>query len=138
MTDSYVLVDDLPIWGLVGDVVDGTDENRVHYVYTHQQFDIAFNGDRVCCTPTTQSWVNGALTNTHTRRIVQIIEVNLTADNAVPIRPNARLSFTYGVNWIETTVGFDERFDKYLDNDFFEHEVHLTQLHATEPQPAHV
>jgi len=34
------------------------------------------------------------------------------------------LSFTFGVNWVETTVTFEERFDKYLDNDFFEHEIH--------------
>lgn len=34
------------------------------------------------------------------------------------------MSFTFGVNWVETTVTFEERFDKYLDNDFFEHEIH--------------
>jgi len=42
-----LFIDDLPVWGLVGDIVEGPDDKREHYVYTHQQFDIAYNNDRV-------------------------------------------------------------------------------------------
>lgn len=45
-------------------------------------------------------------------------------DNPVIIKPNAVLSFSYSVNWVPTTINFDDRFDVYLDFSFFEHQIH--------------
>ena len=55
--------------------------------------------------------------------MVQIIQVNLTSDNAVLVDVGTELSFTYSVNWVETPVPFHRRFERYLDYSFFEHKV---------------
>jgi transmembrane 9 superfamily member 3 len=54
----------------------------------------------------------------------RIIEVNLTSENPIPVKTGAKLSFTYSVHWKKTTKAFDSRFDRYLEYDFFEHQIH--------------
>ena len=54
----------------------------------------------------------------------RIIEVNLTSENPVPIEPGQKLQFTYSVNWVPTSKGFENRFNRYLEYDFFEHKIH--------------
>jgi len=96
-----LFLDDLPIWGMVGEVVpspEGKKDDEKLYIYTHSKFVATWNGDRV-------------------------IEVNLTAENPVLI-DRGDIQFTYSVNWYETTIPFGKRFDKYLDNNFFEHQIH--------------
>jgi transmembrane 9 superfamily protein 3 len=104
--------DDLPIYGMVGEVVPATpksntknqkEKNRQHeedklYIYTHKKFTITFNDD-------------------------QVIEVNLTAENPVLIEKGANIRFTYSTRWYPTTNPYLHRFDKYLDYNFFEHQV---------------
>lgn len=87
-------LDDLPIYGVVGDVVDDK-----YYVYTHKKFIVTFNNDRV-------------------------IQVNLTNENLELVEPDLDLEFTYSVNWFPTDVDFDDRFDYYLDKNFFGHQIH--------------
>jgi transmembrane 9 superfamily protein 3 len=53
----------------------------------------------------------------------QIIQVNLTQSNLVPIKDGKQLEFTYAVEWVETNTTFARRFDAYLDYPFFEHQV---------------
>ena len=86
-------VDDLPIWGIVGDI-DG--ENM--FVWTHKKFEIGYNGK-------------------------QIVDVNLTSEGRVKLEPDAKLQFTYEVVWKESQIKFEDRFDKYLDPNFFQHRV---------------
>lgn len=88
-------VDDLPIWGKVGDK-----EDKKYYIYTHKRFDIGYNGKR-------------------------IVDVNLTADKKELLKPGALIKFTYEVNWKPSTTKFENRFDKYLDPNFFQHRVCL-------------
>ncbi|GBP69328.1 Transmembrane 9 superfamily member 3 [Eumeta japonica] len=87
-------IDDLPIWGIVGEV-DGDN----YYIWTHKKFDIGYNGNR-------------------------IVEVNLTAENKEPLTPDAIITFTYEVNWKKSNIKFEDRFDKYLDPNFFQHRIH--------------
>jgi transmembrane 9 superfamily member 3 len=54
----------------------------------------------------------------------QIIEVNLTSENPIPLQANAKLSFTYSVHWKQTSKPFSQRFNRYLEYDFFEHQIH--------------
>lgn len=54
---------------------------------------------------------------------MQIIQVNLTMDKAVLCVEGAKLDFTYAVTWHPTSVSFEDRFQRYLDNGFFEHKV---------------
>jgi len=88
-------LDDLPIWGMVGEV--NLDEQS--YIYTGKSFSIAYNRD-------------------------QIIQVNMTADHPVAIKAGAALSFKYSVRWVKTDKLFADRFERYLDYSFFEHQIH--------------
>ena len=51
-------IDDLTVWGIVGDVEEGDDGQKQYYVWTHKTFDIGYNGD-------------------------QIVDINLTSDRKV-------------------------------------------------------
>ncbi|GAX72801.1 hypothetical protein CEUSTIGMA_g256.t1 [Chlamydomonas eustigma] len=95
-----LFLDDLPMWGFVGEIKKGVKERKeVAYIFTHKVIDISYNNDR-------------------------IIQVNLTSDNAILVEEGATLTFTYTVNWFKTTVPFHRRFERYLDYSFFEHKIH--------------
>lgn len=53
-----------------------------------------------------------------------MIEVNLTTENPVLVEPGVTASFTWSASWFPTSTPFDKRFDKYLDETFFEHQIH--------------
>jgi len=145
------VMDDLPIWGFVGENVEGAAEDAeadsgedasaadaassgaaatrggrhgkaarafghaLHdthlsavgetrdtaqaLIYTHKRFDIGFNGDRV-------------------------VSVNLVAENPKPLVVGASLEFTYSVTWSPSETPFRKRFERYLDYNFFEHQIH--------------
>ncbi|KAF4525206.1 hypothetical protein B566_EDAN008314 [Ephemera danica] len=91
-------IDDLPIWGIVGE----TEENggsANHYIWTHKKFDIGYNGQK-------------------------IVDVNLTSENKVRLDLNIKIPFTYEVNWRKSGIKYEDRFDKYLDPNFFQHRIH--------------
>jgi transmembrane 9 superfamily protein 3 len=97
-----MFLDDLPIGGYVGDVDRVTGD---YYLYTHHHYDISFNGN-------------------------QIVGVNLTTGTPVklslpPDSKELRLEFTYSVRWAQSTLPFANRFDRYLDSEFFEHKIHF-------------
>ncbi|XP_071455609.1 transmembrane 9 superfamily member 3 [Hetaerina americana] len=91
-------IDDLPVWGIVGEVEENGGVYS-HYIWTHKKFDIGFNGK-------------------------QIVDVNLTSENKVKLTLDAKIPFTYEVNWKKSNVKFEDRFDKYLDPNFFQHRIH--------------
>lgn len=88
-------IDDLPIWGVVGEMKDNN-----YYIWTHKKFEIGYNGK-------------------------QIIDVNLTSEDKVLLGPTKMLNFTYEVIWKRTDTKFEDRFDKYLDHNFFQHRVRV-------------
>jgi transmembrane 9 superfamily protein 3 len=94
-----LFLDDLPIWGFVGPPPEQTAGDAAVYVYTHKTFDIAYNGDRV-------------------------IHVNLTSEAPAPVAAGAKLEFTYSVRWTPSEVPYARRFERYLDYNFFEHQIH--------------
>lgn len=91
--------DDLPIFGMVGEVVPDSVGHDKIYIYTYKKFTFTYNGNRV-------------------------IEANLTTDKHVEIAPGVELEFFYSASWHETNIEFEDRFEKYLDDDFFEHQIH--------------
>ncbi|XP_046391984.1 transmembrane 9 superfamily member 3 [Ischnura elegans] len=91
-------IDDLPVWGIVGEVEENGGVYS-HYIWTHKKFDIGYNGK-------------------------QIVDVNLTSENKVKLTLDAKIPFTYEVNWKKSNVKFEDRFDKYLDPNFFQHRIH--------------
>lgn len=93
-----LFMDDLPIWGMVGEAVPDGGEEKL-YLYTHKKFMGTWNEDRV-------------------------IEVNLTSENPVPLERGTTVTFTYSVTWYKTDIPYSKRFEKYLDENFFEHQIH--------------
>ncbi|XP_075250848.1 transmembrane 9 superfamily member 3-like [Convolutriloba macropyga] len=90
-------IDDLPIWGIVGEVDDS--DKTTKYIWTHKKLDIGYNGK-------------------------QIVDVNLTSENKVKLEADSQIEFTYEVNWKPSEIKFEDRFDKYLDPTFFQHRIH--------------
>ena len=96
-----LFLDDLPMWGMVGEILrDDAHSSRMEkHIFTHRSLSIAYSGDK-------------------------IIQVNLTSENPVPIEVGRTLYFTYSVHWKLTDKTFENRFDRYLEYDFFEHKIH--------------
>ncbi|KAI8521442.1 transmembrane 9 superfamily member 3-like [Branchiostoma floridae x Branchiostoma belcheri] len=89
-------IDDLPIWGIAGEIDENGDG---YYLWTHKKLDIGYNVD-------------------------QIVDVNLTSEAKVKLIPNTKIPFTYSVNWKKSNIPYKDRFDKYLDPNFFQHRIH--------------
>ncbi|KAG2300976.1 hypothetical protein Bca52824_037448 [Brassica carinata] len=85
--------------GFVGEVHAKNSENGKHVLYTHKNIVVKYNKD-------------------------QIIHVNLTQDNPRPLEAGRTVDLTYSVQWISTNITFPRRFDAYLDNPFFKHQIH--------------
>ncbi|KAJ8022820.1 Transmembrane 9 superfamily member 3 [Holothuria leucospilota] len=89
-------IDDLPIWGIVGEIDDASGK---YYIWTHKKLEVGYNGK-------------------------QIVDVNLTSDVKVELTKGVNIPFTYQVLWKKSSVPFKARFDKYLDPSFFQHRIH--------------
>jgi len=89
-------LDDLPIWGIVGEI---DDKGENYYVWSHKKFEIGYNED-------------------------QIVDVNLTSEGRTKLQLGESVSFSYEVIWKKQNTKFEDRFDKYLDPNFFQHRIH--------------
>jgi transmembrane 9 superfamily protein 3 len=95
-----MFLDDLPMWGMVGETLRDIEHGKMEkHIFTHRSLNIAYNLNR-------------------------IIEVNLTSENPLPIEVGKTLKFTYSVHWVSTSKPFETRFQRYLEYDFFEHQIH--------------
>jgi transmembrane 9 superfamily protein 3 len=84
---------------MVGEVVPEPEAGiEKYFIYTHSNFVVTYNKDR-------------------------IIEVNLTTENPVQLVKETEITYTYSISWHETELSFEDRFEKYLDYNFFEHQV---------------
>jgi hypothetical protein len=54
---------------------------------------------------------------------MKIIQVNLTSEQPKALAAGETLEFTYAVKWVPTATPFSRRFERYLDYNFFEHQV---------------
>merc|ERR1719295_1647709 len=90
-------LDDLPIWGIVGEMSEEKDDKL--FVWTHKKIEIGYNGQ-------------------------QIIDVNLTSEGRTKLQLGDSVAFSYEVLWKKSDVKFVDRFDKYLDPNFFQHRIH--------------
>ncbi|KAL3615791.1 Transmembrane 9 superfamily member 1 [Castilleja foliolosa] len=92
-------MDDLPLWGYIGEVVPDRSHDTKHVLWTHKNLIINYNGN-------------------------QIIHVNFTQENPKPLEEGGVLDMTYSVKWVPTNITFARHFDVYLDYPFFEHQIH--------------
>ncbi|KRX93009.1 Transmembrane 9 superfamily member 3 [Trichinella pseudospiralis] len=96
-------IDDLPLWGIVGEYRNDENLGESMKLFTHRLFEIGYNGNT-------------------------IVEVNLTSNNRINLKPDVAFDLTYEVKWKPSTVRFHDRFDKYLDANFFKHRIHWFSL----------
>lgn len=95
-----LFLDNLPVWGMVGEEASVDRDLETFYLFTHKKFVISYNEDR-------------------------IIEVNLTySEDLVETKGGQNITFTYEVEWVNTETPFSDRFEKYLEYNFFEHQIH--------------
>lgn len=88
------------MWGMIGKTLRDEAHGRMEqHIFTHRTISVAYNGDR-------------------------IVEANLTSENPVPIEEGKALHFTYSVKWHSSDKQFADRFNRYLDYNFFEHRIH--------------
>jgi len=95
-------VDELPVRAMVGESIDSdykANSGNEKMVYTHMKFDLGYNGDR-------------------------IVQVNLTSEVPKPVKAGSKLVFSYGVHWHPVDMQFEDRWRRYLDYNFFEHQIH--------------
>ena len=52
----------------------------------------------------------------------------MTSEESVMIEAGKVYELSYSVHWVPTDKTFDRRFDRYLDNNFFEHQIHWFSL----------
>ena len=102
-------LDDLPVWGMVGELYSKNGESgagaghehKSPHVYTQRSLVVQYNKDR-------------------------IIEVDIVShpESLVEVKPGVTLTFETKFIWEPTTKEFHSRFDKYLDKPFFKHHIH--------------
>lgn len=76
-------------------------DSQKPFIYTHRKLAISYNGN-------------------------QIIHVNMTMDNLMPIENAFKIPMTFELVWFPTEHPFKDRFDNYLDANLFEHQVDFT------------
>lgn len=92
-------MDDLPIWGFVGEVHPHRVGHNTHALYTHKMIQIDYNRD-------------------------QIIHINLSHEMPKPLEEGRTLDMTYSIKWFPINISYEQRFNVYLNNYFFENEIH--------------
>jgi len=75
-------LDDLPIWGIVGEIDDKDKDNDNYYIWTHKKFEIGYNDD-------------------------QIVDVNLTSEGRTKLQLGQSLAFSYEVIWKKQDTLFE-------------------------------
>jgi transmembrane 9 superfamily protein 3 len=109
-------LDDLPVWGMVGEMFDKEKDDWHHFESLGELPD---NANLTPYVYTTRNLVISYNKN-------QIVKVDLTSDpqSLVEIKPGIQLTFVLATSFIETPEEFHSRFDRYLDHEFFEHPIH--------------
>jgi transmembrane 9 superfamily protein 3 len=94
-------LDDLPVWGMVGEMKETSDGTPRPHVYTKRILVIQYNQDRVIR-----------------------VDLHSIAESLVLVQPGIKLTFETEFLWMETKEDFSSRFDRYLDHAFFQHSIH--------------
>ncbi|KAH9249028.1 hypothetical protein BASA81_013225 [Batrachochytrium salamandrivorans] len=95
-------IDNLPLRGPIG-ISNTSDLVTRNYLYTDRQYSILVNKD-------------------------QIVGIHLYNNNPVLLDTSTQVSmdivFTYSVEWVQSNITFETRFDQFLESSFFEHNIH--------------
>jgi transmembrane 9 superfamily protein 3 len=116
-------IDDLPLWAMVGEELTDagavvSNEEYMAELEEHGEDHMKLAHEKYRTNIFTMKTISIAKNGN------QIIEVNVTSAEPVPIQDDVEVQFAYSVTWVDTDMPFGTRFDRYLDNDFFEHRIH--------------
>lgn len=110
-------LDELPVWAMVGEVVADEDVIREIESHTEKPHGIA---------DATYLYVHKNVTILYNDK--NVIEVHLASEDAQPVAAGKSYELTYSITWVPTSKPFATRFNRYLDNSFFEHQIHWFSL----------
>ncbi|XJO76475.1 hypothetical protein BDV3_006991 [Batrachochytrium dendrobatidis] len=94
-------IDNLPLRGPIG-TSNTTGKTTLNYLYTSRHYTIMVNKD-------------------------QIVGVRVTDQDPILLdssQINLQIAFHYSVQWSQSNITFDARFEQYLESSFFEHKIH--------------
>ncbi|KAK4322636.1 hypothetical protein Pmani_006613 [Petrolisthes manimaculis] len=80
--------------------------NENYYIWTHKKFDLGYHDN-------------------------QIVDVNQTSEARQKLELGTKVKYTYEVNWRKSSIKFKDRFDKYLDPNFFQHKIHWFSIFSS-------
>ncbi|CAO3647151.1 unnamed protein product [Cunninghamella echinulata] len=104
-------VDDLLVTGAVGNVeYDDDNEIKGHYLYTHKNFRILYNKNRI---------------------IAVLLQSEAKPVLLDPKQSTLEVELSYSIEWEPTTDSFETRFERLLESDFFEHQVHWISIFSS-------
>lgn len=133
-----VALDELPVWGMVGELVTG--DETLEHLRQHGgslEEELARLGDAESIKAVSQSealaMADHAFIFTHRHLTIgyngnRIVEVSLTSEDPEHIEPGRAFDLKLSVTWEESERTFEGRFARYLESHMFEHHVHWFAL----------
>ena len=118
-------LDDLPVWGMVGEMLPGDGSLEKKEKNDLQRLDHVGDISDAQASDL-KPYVYTARTLTISHNADQVVKVDLTSDpkSLEEVVEGAELTFSMLISWKETPDEFHSRFDRYLDHDFFKHPIH--------------
>mmetsp|Transcript_14292 Transcript_14292/g.19538 ORF Transcript_14292/g.19538 Transcript_14292/m.19538 type:complete len:693 (-) Transcript_14292:269-2347(-) len=131
-------IDDLPVWGMVGEMLPDYDDANVKKLGIQPKKDgsesdlqhldevVGKNmyglSKEVALKPYVYTYRYLSVSYNKDR----IVKVDLTSDpsSLVEVKTGADLNFKLFIKWESTDEEFHSRFDRYLDHAFFKHQIH--------------
>jgi len=128
-------LDDLPLWGMVGEFLPQWDNDVAQEEYSangrHGETDYAALQEAI----EENTYIEGAalFPFVYTERQLKIlynkdriIQIDLTSlpTSLIRVTTGIKLTFRFNIVWEETTDTHHSRFGRYLDHEFFKHQIH--------------
>ena len=128
-------LDDLPVWGMVGEVLPQWDSKEAqeefekklrHGESDYTALEEAIQGRHTIEGATLYPFVYTERELTIQYNNDQIIQVDLVSfpQSLEKVQPGQTYTFKLNVVWKPTTDLFHSRFERYLDHEFFKHQIH--------------
>mmetsp|Transcript_9170 Transcript_9170/g.13319 ORF Transcript_9170/g.13319 Transcript_9170/m.13319 type:complete len:682 (-) Transcript_9170:141-2186(-) len=125
-------LDDLPVWGMVGEMLSEGDPAKIPSEDTHSEVQF---GDQSSSTVRRASEENPNLVPyvyTHRKLTIsynkdRIVKLDLASEphSLIQVKPGMVMHFVFNFEWVETSeIPYEGRFDRYLDHAFFKHQIH--------------
>lgn len=131
MLPLLAAADDLPMWGYVGehegeDYLIGHTDRSKHYLYTHLHFSLGYNGDKmvtanVSASPAYRQDITGPEDTEAMNLGESKGRLGGSGGEGAGDKPhpdNLRVTFSYSVSWVQSSVPYDERLDVYSASNF--------------------